>query len=467
MTAAQHALRIGQVNAADINGGAYLVAWNLFQRYQKRGHTSWLAVGDKQTHDPNVFVIPNDRLCNFWSRAWSSFGERLSPFEPRVRGVGRLRRLLAWCGEPARQFRRSRGIEEFDYPGSRQLLAVFPDRPDIIHGHNLHGNYFDLRLLRELHRRVPVALTLHDAWLLSGHCAHSFDCDRWKEGCGRCPDLTIHPAVERDATAGNWRRKRDIYRETRVYVATPSRWLMQKVDQSILAPAIAGQRVISNGVDLSVFHPPADKAAARAALGLPSDAVILLFTAKGAKHNPWKDYPTLQAAVSRVACRVHGRPLVFLALGDTAPSERVGSAEMRFAPYQRDQAIVARYYQAADLYVHAARADSFPSTVLEALACGAPVVASAVGGIPEQIRPLADSRTDEATGLLTEPGSMEAMAAGIERLITDEGLRRRLGANAAEDARRRFDLDRQTDDYLAWYREIAEQWAANAHGRRN
>jgi glycosyltransferase involved in cell wall biosynthesis len=82
------------------------------------------------------------------------------------------------------------------------------------------------------------------------------------------------------------------------------------------------------------------------------------------------------------------RPLVFVALGEDAPAERIGAAEIRFVPYQKDPAVVARYYQAADIYIHSARADTFPNTVLEALACGTPVVATAVGGIPEQVKSL-------------------------------------------------------------------------------
>ena len=110
---------------------------------------------------------------------------------------------------------------------------------------------------------MPTVLTLHDAWLLSGHCAHSFDCERWKTGCGECPDLTIEPAIRRDATADNWVRKRDIYARSRLYVATPSPWLMGRVEQSMLAPAVEQARVIPNGVDLSVFR-PADKRSIRA-----------------------------------------------------------------------------------------------------------------------------------------------------------------------------------------------------------
>src|SRR5439155_11546406 len=122
-----------------------------------------------------------------------------------------------------------------------------PQRPDLVHCHNLHAKYFDLRVLPWLSRQVPVVLTLHDAWMLSGLCCHSFDCERWRTGCGQCPHLTLYPTIYPgipDATHLNWKRKRKIYRRSRLYVATPSRWLMQKVKQSILAPAVIEARVI-------------------------------------------------------------------------------------------------------------------------------------------------------------------------------------------------------------------------------
>src|SRR5204862_2786030 len=111
--------------------------------------------------------------------------------------------------------------------------------------------------------QVPLVLTLHDGWLLSGHCAHSLDCERWTIGCGHCPDLTLDPAIRRDATAYNWRRKHELFKNSRLYIATPSRWLMQKVERSMLATYVLGARIIPNGVDLPIFH-PADQQAARA-----------------------------------------------------------------------------------------------------------------------------------------------------------------------------------------------------------
>jgi glycosyltransferase involved in cell wall biosynthesis len=239
---------------------------------------------------------------------------------------------------------------------------------------------------------------------------------------------------------------------------------MRKVEESILAPAVADARIIPYGIDLSVFC-PADKRSARMTLGIPLGATVLLFSANGIRRNVWKDYETLRTAVTRVAARRRPENVIFIALGEDGPSEYVGAGEIRFVPYTTDATVVARYCQAADIYLHAARAETFPLAVLEALACGTAVVATAVGGIPEQIKPLAscpgrgsaafDGLNDQqATGVLVPPGGAEAMAYAIESLMDDEVLRRRLGENAAADARRRFDLKREADDYLAWYVDL-------------
>jgi glycosyltransferase involved in cell wall biosynthesis len=386
----------------------------------------------------------------------------LTPDEGRGPWSGALHRLVDKLSGAGRALDEIRGVESFRYPASRRLLSLPPRQPDVVHAHNLHGGYFDLRALPELSRRVPVVLTLHDAWMLSGHCAHSFDCERWQTGCGHCPDLTIYPAIRRDRTAPNWRRKRDLYGRSRLWVATPSRWLMDRVERSMLAPAIAGARVIPNGVDLSVFR-PASRAAARAALGLPAEVCVLLFAASGARSNEFKDFRLLRAAAARVAEQLEGRDVVLAALGEAGPVEWAGGAEIRFAPFEEDPEGVALWYQAADVYLHAARADTFPTTVVEALACGTPVVATAVGGIPEQVRSLEVDRRagawaghdlDAATGVLTPAGDDGAMAAAALRLLGEQDLRHRLGENAARDARNRFDVEAQCLAYLDWYEEI-------------
>ena len=431
-----------QVSTRDIASGAEKVAWNLFKAYQQRGHNSWFAVGRKRSTDPGVLVIPNDGSRCRWTRVCYGVRDRLERLG--IRGAVRAGGWLALFGEPKRLWNKCRGIEDFDHPGTASLLDLPPSRPDVVHAHNLHGEYFDLRVLPRLSHEVPVVLTLHDSWLLSGHCAHSFDCERWRLGCGVCPDLTIYPSVLYDNTAYNWQRKRDIFQRSRLYISTPSQWLMEKVRQSMLQ----GQeyRVIPNGVDLTVFK-PGDRMGARARLGLPSDAAIILLVHNRVRGNIWRDNPTMKAAAQALAERQDKRNVIFVCLGQDRKPGRIGRAEFRFIPYQVDTHVVANCYQAADVYLHPARAETWGLVITEALACGTPVVATSVGGIPEQIE-------EGVTGYLTPPGDAAAMAIRIEQLLCDNALRQRFAVAAVESARSRFNLNRQVNDYLSWYQEL-------------
>jgi glycosyltransferase involved in cell wall biosynthesis len=460
-------MRILQVSTSETGGGAESIAWQLCHGYRKLGHESWLAVGRKQTHDSHVWQIPHDEFRSHWARGWLAFSRSLQSFVGSTPTADRAYRLCTMAiGQPSRLFDRLKGIEDFAFPGTLRLTDPLPNHPDIIHCHNLHGGwlseggYFDLRALPQLTARHPVAVTLHDAWLLSGHCAHSFDCERWKIGCGSCPDLTIYPSVRRDATANNWARKQRIFSNSRLYIATPARWLMGKVEQSMLCSAMVESRVIPNGVDLTVFH-PGNQNMARKEIGIAQDKKVVLCAAHGVQGNVWKDYATMRAAILEVGRRMPSEHVLFVALGEEGPTEQVGPVEIRFIPFTKNSHTVARYYQAADVYLHAARADTFPNTILEALACGIPVVATAVGGIPEQV-------DDSKTGFLVPSGDVKTMADSLLRVLSDGVVRKRLSQEAAHIAETRFDLRRQVAAYLNWFEEIVEAWErqpGNAPGR--
>jgi glycosyltransferase involved in cell wall biosynthesis len=145
------------------------------------------------------------------------------------------------------------------------------------------------------------------------------------------------------------------------------------------------------------------------------------------------------------------RPLIFLVLGSQDADQQFGEIQVRHIPFQSDSTKVARFYQAADIFIHAAKSDNFPNTILEAFACGKPVIATDVGGISEQI-------DEGGSGYLIPPSDVSAMAFRITQLLQDKALRDRLGRQASEIARQRFDLKIQTATYLAWYQEIIERW---------
>ena len=457
-------MRILQVSASDGGGGAHKIANALHGGYRARGHTSAMAVGTRTSHDPNVHEIPRGIPAPRWlaQRVAARLVRRASRYVPALRPWRQA--LLA--ADPLAYLRaREAGREFFEYPGSRTILDLPGFAPDIVHLHNLHHDYFDLRSLTTLSARVPLALSLHDEWTYTGHCAYTMGIERWRTGCVSCPDLGIHPAIQRDATHENWLAKKAIYEGSRLSVSAPSRWLLERAQDSILAGGAVDFRHIPNGIDQGVFR-PADQAAARKLLRLPLDRHVLLFAANLLGKNPFKDYDTVAAAVEQVAA-THHRPLVLIALGGVGEVTRIGNAELRFLPYERDSRKVAAYYQAADLYLHAANADTFPTTVLEALSVGRPVIATAVGGIPEQVRSLAAipgswtgaaESPATATGVLVAAHDAAGMAAATTALLADDELRDRLGRNAASDAAGRFGLDGQVDATLAWYADTIESW---------
>jgi glycosyltransferase involved in cell wall biosynthesis len=440
-------MNIVSVSTSDAAGGAEKVARDLFQAYRAKGHTSRLAVGTKRLDDQDVFEIPRrPQPVPATSKVLLRLRRPLMAYEGRIRGAKRLRLALDNLISDVPAIEDNLGRERMSFPGTRDVLDQSPGQPDILHGHNLHGDFFDLRQLPELSRRVRVFLTLHDAWLLSGHCAHSFACERWRTGCGACPDLNIPPAIRVDGTAYNWSRKQKIYRHSRLYVATPCRWLMDKVEQSILAEGIVEARVIPYGVNLDIFR-PGNKLAIREQMGLPADACVIFFASNYIQSSYWKDFPTMMRTVEILADRVHDQKVIFIALGEAAPDTRMGTAEVRFVPFQQDPGVVARYYQAADIYLHAAHADTFPNTVLEALACGVPVVATRVGGIPEQVE-------EGVTGYLVPERDPAAMASRVEQLIRDLERRRLFSQQARQTAQKRFNFDRHVQDYLQWFADV-------------
>jgi glycosyltransferase involved in cell wall biosynthesis len=437
-------LTIAQIGTSDEGGGAASVASALTRGYTQRGHRVWHFVGRTRSDDPSIVPIDDDDRWPYRALGYMGVMRQLRRVAARYpnRGFGLVSRALRYATHPTAVASRLRGVEDFEFPATHRMLDRLATPPDIVHAHNLHGGYFDLRALPSISSRVPTILTLHDMWLLTGHCAYSLACQRWRSGCGRCADLGLDPAVRRDATDSNWERKRDIYARSELRIASPSRWLQQQVAASMLAPAVRESRVIPNGVDTSVFH-PGDRAMARASLELPADLPVILLTTSSL-GSMWKDDATLHRAAARLAAV---RPdVTFVSVGRQSAVRTDAGLNTRVIPFQRDPRVMAQYYRAADLYWHAARADTHPLSVLEAMACGTPPIATAIGGIAEQF--------SSDSGVLVPAAGWAEMADASAALLEDAARRRPLGHHAAARVAQYFTIARQVDAYLGWFAEI-------------
>lgn len=424
-------MNILSVNTSDIGGGAESSAVNLSAAFRDRGHRSVLLVGRKAGPDGHIFEIP-PLAAGIVGRTLRKTSPVMARFLDRLRSIpNRVERLL--------------GMEEFHRPGSRQILAIAPFTPDVLVFHNLHGRYFDLRALERLSRQVPCVLILRDSWLLSGHCAHPKGCTRWRTGCGSCPDLSIYPAVRRDATSFNWKRKKRVFDRSVLYVAAPSQWQIDRVHESMLHGR--GYRVIPNAIDMDTFR-PGDRGGARERLGLSGESPVIVFTA----HSEFKDLDTMLGAALTTLQHARGRKPLFICLGKTGAVHRAGDGRIIFPGFISDQGRLADYYRAADICLHAAHDETFGKSITEAMACGIPVIATETGGIPEQI-------THGVNGYLVAPGDAQAMSDQILRLLEDPEQRTRVGSVAHESAGR-YTLASQASRFIEWFTEVTEDWAS-------
>ncbi len=452
-----------QVSTADVLGGAERIARQLHEAAVSRGGESWLAVGRTQGHVRGALTIPNEALRSPWTRAWLRLAERLDERGGAAAMAARI--VRGPLGDPWRWLSGQLGIEDFHYPGTGSLLNLPPRPPDVLHLHNLHNQYFDVRSLPMLSHAVPTVLTLHDQWIVTGHCAHALDCTRWETGCGQCPHLDTYPSVLRDATHFNWRRKHDLVAQSALHVAVPSMWLFNLVSRSQMARTFRSLRLIRQGVDLSVFS-PGDRVEARARLGLPTDLdhPVVLLLADSLRDGSWKGGAWVREALAGFVQTPHGRRTELLAVGGSSGIHSTSALPVRFVGAVHDDVTMAACYRAADVFVHPSRFENYPNAIMESIACGTPVVATAVGGVPEQVRSI-DTVTDHhATGALVSSYDAAGLAGGIERLLSmDIASRIRMRAAARADAYLRFDAREMVHSYLSWYdRLTAEHRQASA-----
>ena len=409
-------MKVLHVATSFVRGGAANMVRLLHEALLAAGHTSHVLVGRPPAPRSDVAVLPR---IPWWGRA-SYHGLNL---------MG-----LNYAGIP-----------------HTWRMAEHPlfKAAEVVHYHNLHGGYFNYLALPYLTRRKPSVWTLHDMWGLTGHCAHSFECERWRTGCGRCPYPKIDPPIRRDATRWEWRLKRRVYRRSPVLVTAPSAWLVDLTRASVLG--VRPVRQVANAVDTDLYRPQ-DKRALRQRLGWPLEATVLLFAAESL-NNPFKDFRILPAALGGLPADVRAQ-LVLAVLGTAAPdSAGFGGLRTLSLGYHDDEAALADFYAAADLFLYPTRADNQPRVLLEALACGCPAVATRVGGVPELIR-------HGETGYLARPGDADDMRDRVQMLLNDPAARARMGSAGRQLVVDRYSVARHVAEMVGAYQEAIALWPA-------
>jgi glycosyltransferase involved in cell wall biosynthesis len=359
---------------------------------------------------------------------------------PRVRGESRLRAFTWRLG-----LRELHCLSTFRI----QTLNAY-NEADVLHLHGLHGGFFNYLGVPWLTKSKPAVYTLHDMWPFTGHCVYSFDCNRWKNGCGRCPYPQLPNPIQRDATWLEWRLKAWGYRRSNVTVIAPSTWMHDLAQQSMLnhLPIVH----IPHGVDTDAYR-PLDQEKCRSALGIPNGKKVLLYIVRrmNPSHKAFyvKGGDLLVKALEEVPYPLRSE-IVLLLLGegseDFARELNVTAIPLGFVS---SDPLKAMAYCAADVFVYPTRADNSPLVLLESLACGTPVVSFNVGGVPDLVRP-------GQTGFLAEPENPKQLSERIAQVLEDGDLRARLSSVCRAIAVKEYPMDLHISRHVLLYRQALQ-----------
>ena len=314
---------------------------------------------------------------------------------------------------------------------------------DIVHLHGIHGGFFNYLALASLTKSKPVVFTLRDMWCLTGHCAYSYDCERWKIGCGNCPYPDADPLIRRDATHIEWKLKEWVYSRSKLVIVAPSKWLTEQAKLSLLKRFPIYH--IPNGVDTEAYQ-PLDPIQCRSLLGIPRGKKILMFGAINLKDSR-KGNDLLIKALQCLPKSLKAE-IVLLVLGtkgeELAKDVHIQSIELGFVNNDRLKAIC---YSATDLFIHPTRADNCPLMLLESMACGTPMVSFRVGGVPDLGRP-------GITAYLAEPGNAKDLCKGIIQLLEDEPLRYQMSKQCRAISLTEYPVELEVQRYIELYHQL-------------
>ncbi len=426
-------LSVVHVSTHDVRGGAARSTYRLHAGLRAAGHLSRMFVLEKSSADPDVvpFSLPMDlpsRMRRRWRRS------RIARSAAKYTG-----------SRPA-------GHEPFADDRTEYGASVARSLPksDVINLHWVAGLYDFAACFAVLGGRTPIVWRLSDLNPMTGGCHYDGGCGKYVGGCGACPQLgSTDP---RDLSHEIWQRKLRALKRIEPWAirfVAQSRWMAEEVRRSALFSRFCVD-VIPNGLDTNVFA-PRDRVSARDVLGIPPSARVVLFVA-ASLGNRRKGLSEL----SRALLALGDQRVFVVAVGDGVAGD--GRSPHLVIGHVREDRWLSLIYSAADVFVIPSLQDNLPNTVLEAMACGTPVVGFATGGIPDMVRP-------GLTGLLAPAGDVKALRDCIARILSDPGEKEALSRNCRRVVLEEYTLRLQVERFVQVYsRAIGETETPGAAG---
>ena len=310
--------------------------------------------------------------------------------------------------------------------------------PDIVHLHNIHGYYLNYPLLFQYLRQhdIPVVWTLHDCWSFTGHCAHYefIGCEKWKTHCAECPQKGAYPkSLLLDRSYRNFEQKKDTFLSlNRLTLVPVSQWLERQLQQSFFKHTPT--RLIYNGIDTDVFSKQTEVNWIKKKYGIPEHCAIVLGLASNWYRKGLPDFLQLASLLP---------PSIRIVLVGLTKQEQKLAARAGIVGISRTDNLHA-LYSVANVYFNPTWEDTFPTTNLEAMACGTPVVTYNTGGSPEVIT--------AGTGIVIAKGDIQTAAIKIELLC--QQLANTFEGASRQHIIRHYNKEERFSEYLNLYTNI-------------
>ena len=416
-------MRILHVNYYDLYGGAARAAYRIHRSLAGSGVDSHMRVMHRISDDVSVQNGPPEG-CGPISR--------------------RIRNLLAQL--PLRGFQTANPIiHSAAWPDTGLCRELNASPADVLNLHWLGTGTLSIEEIGQINK--PLVWTLHDMWAFCGaeHYANDTPDSRFRIGYQRdnCP-ADEHT---KDLNRQTWLRKRRHWRRP-MHIVCPSHWLANCARESTLFQGWPVE-VIPNPLDLAIWR-PIPKAMARTALGLDLHARLVLIGALNVLSDPRKGTDLVLKALTHLAAG-SDTPDALLVFGQSAVAGQLNlPAPTHFLGRLHDDISLVLAYSAADVFVVPSRQDNLPNTAVESLACGTPVVAFDIGGLPDMV-------THRENGWLARPFDTEDLAQGIAWVRNNERRRATLSLMARRTAEAQFDEAVVAEKYRTLYNKILER----------
>lgn len=314
--------------------------------------------------------------------------------------------------------------------------------PDIIHLHNLHGYYIHIGLLFEYLKvaNKPIVWTLYDCWALTGHCTYfdSVGCSRWETGCYSCPQITSYPASWFiDRSSKNYEIKKRLFNLPKnMTIVVHSDWLLDKVKKSYLKSLPV--KLINNGVNICRFNPK-NTTSLKARLKINDKFVILGVAYIWGKRKGFEDFLKLSDYLNE-------DEIIVL---DGVDEKYQAKLPPNIVIHKKARTVeeLAELYSLADVFVNPTYEDNFPTTNLEAMACGTPVITYNTGGSPEAV--------DFNTGIVVGKGDVEELAKSIS--VIKKAGKHKYSECCLERIKEKFNGSERYKDYVTLFETLIKQ----------